>query len=287
MKSRAVDYLLDKLAARRRFRSFVRRGSRRVSPRVPLETLLPPQDMAAIGADKPGAVSVSPERFAALLSPSSRATLARLVEECASGWCWNNDRMNSEAVLAFDPAIYRLGFDENLLAMAETYLGQPCLFLGPLLKREVGDGSDAATRRWHTDVEDECVFRVLIYLSAVDENNGPFEYISLPATDEMKRATGYRSGYVRDSDPRYRSFVQEKVTCCGPVGTAIIFDGARVLHRVKPPVQSERLSLTLTYTSRHPLQIFRETRMRSASRARLRAQLASSDMRRIPAARWL
>jgi len=152
------------------------------------------------------------------------------------------------------PAVYRLGLDERLLRIAELYLGEPCFYMGISAKRERVSPRQAGTRQWHMDIEDDRMLRFLIYLSDVDEAAGPFNYV--PSACQR--------------------------TATGGFGTLLACDGTRIFHRAGWPTGRKRLSLSMTYSSRHPRQIMRPVRLRWPSRNRLLETLTE----RIPPARW-
>lgn len=234
-----------------------------------------------------GAVMLQSGAFAQLLESDHGQVLASLIRDCATGWPWRSDAevLNSDEVFLEAPEVYRLGLDANLIALAEAYLVEPCFYLGAMLKREVCDTEVAGTRQWHTDVEDQSVLRIIVYLNDVGPGGGPFEYIRRQSTSDAKNASRYRSGYVSDAWMRARVPEPEWQSCFGNAGSAVLFDGASVFHRAQLPTTHDRLTLTLTYVTRRPLQIFRPTRLSRASRTRLISSLEPRQREVIPSAR--
>jgi hypothetical protein len=102
---------------------------------------------------------------------------------------------------------------------------------------------------------------LLVYLSPVADDCGPFEYLAVDDTMRMRAETGYKTGYRTDGWLKQAAPWAEPKRCTGNAGSAVLFDGASVLHRAGRPERAERLSLTFTYLTRRPLQIFREARL--------------------------
>ena len=153
------------------------------------------------------------------------------------------------------PSILLWGLEPRLLDVVENYLGVPVAFESVHLRKDIGTAQQVGTRIWHLDTEDQRVVRILIYLSDVDEDSGPFEYVPLPLTrrhrelhDRALRASGdpILDDEIAETIPR-----EEWRQCVGPAGTVVIADNALVLHHGRVH-QRERLALIYTYTSRHP-----------------------------------
>lgn len=224
----------------------------------------------------------------AFLTPEARALLEALIAAGPDAWTWKDGQptLESEDILTTAPSLYRLGLDDMMLTLAENYLGEPCYYLGCCLKREKVSAAAIGTRQWHTDVEDDRMLRLIVYLNDVEEGGGPMEYIDAAHTAAARDMLGYRSGFVSDSD--MRSVVPEACwnRVVGRAGTVIAFDGARFFHRASPPILTDRFSVTFTFTSRHPKQIWRPVRLRPDSRRRLLASLPERQAACIPLARW-
>ena len=168
----------------------------------------------------------------------------------------------AEDVFAMLPEAFLFGLERSMLDLAENYIGQPCRYAACALKRERVGAPRVAQRLWHRDVEDERMLRVLIYLSDVSEGDGGLQYC---VSNEIS-SRPLSSGYFTDEQltQRMSNFNIETVT--GKAGTVVLFDGARLTHRAGTPTRTDRLSLCFTYTSRHPLQSFRSSRLTNGSR---------------------
>lgn len=170
-------------------------------------------------------------------------------------WRDGPQSLESDAVAAAYPSAYRLGLAADVLDFAEAYLQQPCFYLGATIKREVADGVPVGARQWHLDVEDDRMLRILIYLSPVAAGSGPFEYVVAPRSAAARAASGYLSGYLRESRMRALVPADEWDVALGSAGDAVLFDGTRVFHRAQPPRDHDRYSITLAFVSRRPLQL--------------------------------
>lgn len=159
--------------------------------------------------------------------------------------------------LAWDPALFMWGLSEGILDLAECHIGLPPRYLGVEVKREIvnpaAGHSHAAVRRWHLDHEDRRILKVIVYLSDVDEASAPFEFIDLQTSEALLSgfARGHRIGHL---DEAVRADVPDskRRQVTGARLTAIYVDTGRVLHRVCPPLRSERYSVTFAYCSRRP-----------------------------------
>jgi hypothetical protein len=135
-------------------------------------------------------------------------------------------------------------------------------------------------------VEDDRMVRLLIYLSPVAQDCGPFQYLPTEDTTKVREATGYKSGYRSDDWLKRVAPSAEPRCCTGAPGTAVLFDGSHVMHRAGRPERAERLSVTFTYLTRHPLQLYGTARLSRSARAALFASLSEREQACIPASRW-
>ena len=147
------------------------------------------------------------------------------------------------------------GLEPRLLDIVENYLGVPVAFETVHLRKDIGTAHQVGTRIWHLDTEDQRVVRILIYLTDVDHDSGPFEYVPLALTRKHRqlheRALRASGDPILD-DEMARSIPPERWRqCTGPKGTVVIADNALVFHHGRVH-QQERLALIYTYTSRHP-----------------------------------
>jgi hypothetical protein len=164
------------------------------------------------------------------------------------------------------PDFFLWGLEERLLNIVESYIGLPVAYQGVNFRQDFATDKPGDTQQWHRDGEDRRIVKVIIYLSDVGLNNGPFEYIPKPLTPSYlsfrriyhKVLTLGFSGLTYEqlrciSNEELKLVVPEAAwkACLGSVGTVIFVDTRSVLHRGKPP-KAERSTLYYIYTSRNP-----------------------------------
>lgn len=184
--------------------------------------------------------------------------------------------------VADDPVIWRWGLDERVLDIAETHLGLPPRYYGAEVRSELADARTFDVRQWHRDVEDDRIFKILIWLNDVDIETGPFEYVERPATDATTKALSYVSGFVPDD--RLASVLDRSQwrAAVGPQWTAVMADTANVFHRAKPPSRHDRYSITYTFTSWHPRKLYPKTPFSAEQQARIRDGLSARQLACLP-----
>jgi hypothetical protein len=151
------------------------------------------------------------------------------------------------------PDIFLWGLEPRLLNIVENYIGLPVIYQGLSMRRDLPDGKQIGVRKWHLDWEDRSMIKVIIYLSDVDINDGPYEYIPKALTDQaIKQLRYYNFDFLSDETMEQAVPKSEWQVGTGKSGTMIITDTACIFHRAKPPVERERFSITFFYTSDRP-----------------------------------
>jgi hypothetical protein len=152
------------------------------------------------------------------------------------------------------PHLYLWGLQPQLLALIENYLQIPPAYHGIYLRRDINNRLETKTRRWHIDMEDHRILKVIIYLNDVDETTGPFQYLDRQATQAIHQRLNYRSGYLKSQAVARVVPSDQWHSCVGKAGTVILVDTARLIHRGKVPTTGDRYTLFYDYTSRQPKQ---------------------------------
>jgi hypothetical protein len=151
-------------------------------------------------------------------------------------------------VMSRTPELLLWGVQDRLIEIVEAYLRLPARCLGVFVRRDLADGAEFGTRRWHIDINDFRYLKIIVYLNDVAEGGGPFEYVpqqySRLLLREGRRKSFDHSHIARLGDAAMRS-------CHGPAGTVIIVDTARLYHRGRLPLR-ERYTISYSYASRHP-----------------------------------
>ena len=173
---------------------------------------------------------------------------------------------------------YEWGLADENLDLAEHYIGLPVYYLGVAVRREQVD-VDYKTRRWHMDVDDRRMLKIIVYLNDVSDGGGPFEYLNRNASDHAARILKYSSGFVSDAAMARVVPAADWVQVTGPRLTAIFVDPRRFFHRAQPPTKADRYSLTFTYTSTTPFQTFPGSMLSSAALAGLSNELTPRQRR--------
>ncbi len=180
--------------------------------------------------------------------------------------------------VAADPALYEWGLADENLDLAEHYIGLPVYYLGVAVRREQV-GVDYMTRRWHMDVDDRRMLKIIVYLDDVGDGGGPFEYLNRNASDHAARILKYSSGLLSDAAMARVVPAEDWVQVTGPRLTAIFVDPRRFFHRAQPPTKADRYTVTFTYTSTTPFQTFPGSRLGPAALAGLSHELTPRQRR--------
>jgi hypothetical protein len=150
--------------------------------------------------------------------------------------------------------VIRWGLNERLLAIAENYIGRPVTYRGVQARLDFPDGIVDETRLWHLDQEDSRIMKIIVYLDDVDDDGGPFEYISLSARTLRPLAKGPKLR-IPDEDrlvavvPRH-----EWRSVLGPRGTVAFADTCSAFHRGRLPTGRTRKTLFFCYNSTQPIR---------------------------------
>jgi hypothetical protein len=148
------------------------------------------------------------------------------------------------------PELFVWGLSDRVLNILEAYVGAPVACQGVNLRRDVIDGQQIGTRFWHVDGEDRHVIKIILYLTDVGAENGPFEYIPKAKSPAYRR---FKAINYQISDQAMAQVVppSDWQACLGKAGTVIFTDTAKVFHHGRVP-QSERVAVFWAYTSQHP-----------------------------------
>jgi hypothetical protein len=152
------------------------------------------------------------------------------------------------------PDLYLWGLQTPILNLIENYLQIPPAYHGLYYRRDINSHHITKSRQWHLDMEDHRILKIIIYLTDVDQHNGPFQYLTDPDTQTIRARLHYQSGYRSAQKIEKIIPTQQWQTCTGTAGTVILVDTARLMHRGKPPTAGDRYTLFYDYTSRIPSQ---------------------------------
>lgn len=157
------------------------------------------------------------------------------------------------------PEFANWGLEKRLLNIMENYIGLPVTFQGVQLQRDFPNEKQVLTELWHRDAEDRRMIKVIVYLSDVEEEHGPFQCIpknqvSLLTSRKIRAAIAKASPELGIDDKAMEQFVPRSAwkSCTGRAGTVVFVDPKAVLHHGKPRTK-ERSTLFFVYTSDKPL----------------------------------
>jgi hypothetical protein len=160
------------------------------------------------------------------------------------------------------PAFYNWGKEQRLLNIIENYIGLPIAYHGVHLRKDFPNKEQFGTLLWHRDSEDRSILKIIIYLSDVGEEHGPFEYIPLSLTS-IYQLSYYRMQYKlwrarKSHNLGINNEILEQIipksawkSCPGPAGTVIFVDTAAVFHHGTLRTQ-ERSTQFFVYTASPP-----------------------------------
>src|SRR5919202_669806 len=160
-------------------------------------------------------------------------------------------KANSNQLIKY-PSMFFWGVEERLLNIVENYLGLPVAYHGIYMRRDLANDVQRRTRLWHLDKEDRCMLKVIIYLNKVNQDDDPFQYIPKSLTSTILRSLKYNYGTIKDNVMEQIIPPSQCKSCTGAAGTVLLIDPAKIFHRGKVPVVSDRLSIFFDYTSRKP-----------------------------------
>jgi hypothetical protein len=155
--------------------------------------------------------------------------------------------------LTADSPFLRYALQEDLLAVAEAYLGMRTQLTSVHLWLNYPTGGEArSTQLWHKDADDVVNLKVFTYLTDVDESSGPFAFI--PATHPFGRRRAiepqaFQPGRVDDRAMEEAVRRTDWRINIGAAGTTVFADTCGY-HKGVKPVARPRLMLMCHYTSR-------------------------------------
>jgi hypothetical protein len=165
------------------------------------------------------------------------------------------------------------GKEPRLLNIIENYIGLPIAFQGVHLRRDFANPSPITTELWHQDLEDRRMLKAIIYLTDVEETDGPFEYIPKSAVSPQAAWQIHRqidrAHAMGISDQIMETLVPRPAwrRCVGKAGTVVFMDPKNIFHHGKSRLK-ERAALFYVYTAAQPLHPEHCTQYRDSTFAR-------------------
>ena len=172
--------------------------------------------------------------------------------------CFNENKLisniykfNSEDLLN-DSVVQDLIMDPLLINVARNYFKSEPIFDYPAMwwSTDYKVKIDDAAQDYHFDMDRIKWLKVFIYLSDVNDKNGPHSYISGSHRENAKPQNSLEKGYVRIEDSELEKYYSKNrfKEIKGEKGT-IVFGDTLCWHKGKPITEGNRLVLQFQYTS--------------------------------------
>ena len=153
------------------------------------------------------------------------------------------------------PQIAALAFDPNLVAVAQSFLGAPPIHTQTACwwsKRysEELEHIKTAAQRFHQDRDYIKFLKVFIYLTDVDEQSGPHEFIAGSNADYALVSKNKQRSSRRLSDEYLESiYPKDRFKKFTATRGSIILEDTSGFHKGNPVVDGHRLMLQLEFVS--------------------------------------
>ncbi|MBE9052340.1 2OG-Fe(II) oxygenase [Nostocales cyanobacterium LEGE 11386] len=162
---------------------------------------------------------------------------------------------SSQQIMQY-PEIFLWGLEQRLLNIIENYLGLPVAYNGVYFRRDIANQVEQTSRLWHVDKENKKILKIIIYLNDINEDTGPFQYITQTLTSEIAQSLKYTSGYIQSQTMQGVVSPEHYKSCTGPAGTVIFAATGNIFHRGKIPVTADRFAIFFDYSSRRKRKSF-------------------------------
>ncbi len=152
----------------------------------------------------------------------------------------------NEEVLALAP-VRDFVLSDELLGMASRYFDQVPVLSGVWFWWSPVNKSKAESQLYHYDGEDKSQLKIILNVVDVDENTGPFSFLSAPASEAVA-ATRRHSARLDDDLVNAAVGAEAVSRLIGPAGTVGAVDTSRCLHYGSRGNSRQRLILMLQFT---------------------------------------
>lgn len=170
---------------------------------------------------------------------------------------YNVDR--KKEIIKFDEPFLQFALEEKILDIAASYLRSYCKLRMIDLWYNISRGKEqpVLSQKWHRDGEDIRLVKVFLYFNDVDNENGPFVYVS---GSHQKGKYGklwppktiieqmYGGVYPEQEEIDSQISNDDIVTCTGKAGTMIFCD-TYGLHRGGHCISGDRIAGNWVYTT--------------------------------------
>lgn len=170
---------------------------------------------------------------------------------------YNVDR--KKEVIKFDDLFLQFGLEERVLDTVAGYLRTYCKLRMIDLWYNISRGQEqpVLSQKWHRDGEDVSLVKIFLYFNDVDNENGPFVYVSgshqkgkygklWPPKTIIEQKYGGVYPELEEIDTQISN--NDIVTCTGKAGTMIFCD-TYGLHRGGHCISGDRIAGNWVYTT--------------------------------------
>lgn len=155
------------------------------------------------------------------------------------------------------PIFLEIATNPNIIKSAGDYLGcVPILSSIKVLVSDPDDGTKGdltSSRLFHLDQADNPLFKVIININEVDEDTGPFTFITKSASRKvqaiLKSGWTRRPYLVQDSEIFDITSTENVVSLIGEVGDAYFVDSSSCFHYGSRDQKKQRRLLMMSYLS--------------------------------------
>jgi hypothetical protein len=213
---------------------------------------------------------------------SLKESASRLAAGLKADTSSDSGLLSSWAELLDEIEMWQWGLREDVLDLAEGYLGLPAWYYGAQVRRERANGQQDTVRQWHRDIEDHRMFKVLVWIDDVAPMDGAFAWIPRDLTDSTARSLDYVSGFQKDREMAAVVDPSRWEEAEGPRWTAVLADTRNVFHRAGTPRINDRYSVTFSWTSRWPLKTYPVDPVTTEQAAKIRSGLNARQLACLP-----
>lgn len=153
--------------------------------------------------------------------------------------------------VAESPEVLAWPLTEPVVELVRAHIGLPIKYRGVQPRSDRPDGQKTETRLWHVDGEDSHILKIIVYLTDVGAEDGPFTFVP---RNILLPGGHLPRGRIEDAtmdavvDPAsYRQ-------ACGPRGTIIFADTCSIYHKGAVPKHQNRRALFYAFNSAMPVR---------------------------------
>jgi len=175
--------------------------------------------------------------------------------ECVANTTANVCRIVDQSALLASPDIAALAFDPNFLSIAQQFLGAPPVHTQvnawwSVRHSDAHEHASKAAQKFHQDRDYIKFLKIFIYLTDVDESNGPHQFIAGSNVDygDVVRQP-YRSSKRREDRELLDAFGSERLRVFTAPRGSVLFEDTSGFHKGTTVSSGHRMLLQLEYVS--------------------------------------